>query len=106
MDDIKVGLGSKIKINVSATPIGDIHMDNYDFSVAFFTPNGKSELVILKDALLREDADNYVAIVDTSLLGLGRIMFRVNALLPDLDFQGGFREEVTPETKTNIVITK
>lgn len=106
MEDIKVGFGSKIKINVNIEPMGDIHMENYDFSVAFFTPNGKSEFVLLKQALLREDADNFTARIDTSILGLGRIMFRVEASLPDIDFEGGYRLEITPETKTNIIIVK
>lgn len=106
MEDIRVGLGSKIKMSVHLEPFGDIHAESYDFMVYFFTPNGKAELGIAKEALIKEDADNYIARVDTDIIGLGRIMFRITASLPDLDFEGGLREEVVPETKTNVIVVK
>lgn len=70
------------------------------------TPTGNSEFIVTKDLLIKEDEDTYIARIDTALLGLGRIMFRITASLPDNDFEGGFREEVVPKIKTNIVIVK
>ena len=106
MEDIRVGFGSKIKMGVHLEPFGDIHAESYDFTVYFFTPNGKVELGIVKEALIKEDSDNYIARVDTGIVGLGRLMFRVTASVPDEDFEGGFRDEAIPETKTNVVIVK
>lgn len=55
--------------------------------------------------MIKADDDNYVACVDSTKLGIGKIMCRVTAYIPDADFEDGLRKEVET-VETNVTITR
>ena len=86
-------LGSELKLNVSISPIGDITMDDYDFTVETYCSIQKV-VSIPKAETIRVDEENYVVLVDTNEIGVGRIKLKVTALIPDADFPDSLRTEV------------
>lgn len=95
-------VGTEVKINVHAEPIGRLHMDDYDFEVKFYIYTNKS-VTRCKEDLIRVDRDNYIALIDSALLGAGKIKAKVTAYIPDSDFPDGLRTEVFTGT-TDITI--
>lgn len=86
-------LGSELKLNVSIEPIGTLTMDDYDFVVEVYCSNQKV-LNIPKSQAIRVDEENYVVLVDTKVIGTGRIKCKVTAQIPDADFSDSYRTEV------------
>lgn len=86
-------LGSELKLNVSIEPIGALTMDDYDFVVEIYCSNQKV-LNIPKADAIRVDEENYVVLVDTKVIGTGRIKCKVTAEIPDADFRDAYRTEV------------
>lgn len=98
---IQENVGTELKFNVSITPMNDVHMDDYDFECTFYPyvrsgkVNHKKSVVVTKAEMIRVDADNYIACVDTTVIGAGEIMLRVAAHLPDEEMPGdGLRTEI------------
>ena len=86
-------LGTQLKINVNVEPIGDIHLSNCEFKCTFFI-NPKKTIELEKNSMIRIDDDNYIALVDTSLLGTGTIRMTIEVDIPDTDFPNGKRKEI------------
>lgn len=86
-------LGTELKLNINIAPIGDITMDDYDFTVEVFCSVKKSVVITKKEAI-RIDESNYVVLVDTTILGAGDVKCKVTAYIPDEDFDDGLRTEV------------
>jgi hypothetical protein len=86
-------LGSQLKINVNVEPIGDTHLDNCNFKCTFFI-NPKKNIELQKSQLIRVDADNYIALIDSSQLGVGTIRMTIEVDIPDSDFPNGVRKEI------------
>ena len=87
-------LGTELKINVAAEPINGFHMDDYDFTCTFFTSKN-NKLVLSKTQMKRVDNDNYIAMIDTSQIGVGALRLRFEADIPDDDFEDHFRKEIS-----------
>lgn len=85
--------GTEIKLNVHAEPIGNAHMDDYAFTVEVYTSPTKS-IALSKEELTYIDEDNYVACVDSSKLGVGRLKCKLTAQIPDGDFDDNLRTEI------------
>lgn len=100
----KVFLGSEIKLNIHIASIGDISMDDYDFSLEVYCSQ-KNVLTIPKNDLIRMDRENYIALVDTAKLGAGDIKCKVIAYIPDWDFPDKTRTEIVL-LETNIQVYK
>lgn len=100
----QIGLGTELKINVHIEPIGDLHMSDYDFSVRFYTKSGSPTVSIDKSEMREVDADNYIALVDTSGMTAGVVQMVVKALIPDTDSADLYRTEVTPPIVTDIML--
>ena len=99
---IDVFLESEIKLNISIDPIGTTTMDDYDFSVEAFTSEVRV-VTFSKQQMHRVDSNNYIVIVDTTLVGPGRLMVRVIAHVPDTDMDAGTRREIEViDTEINI----
>ena len=47
--------------------------------------------------MIRIDEDNYVAVIDSSLIGRGEIRVQTTVLIPDTDCDGGIRTEIYTE---------
>lgn len=100
-------IGTELKINVNVEPIGNVHLADCDFECLFYikgqvptasgvasTKRGTKSVLVRKEEMLRVDDDNYVALVDSSLLGVGNVMMTIKVYVPDTDFDDGFRTEV------------
>lgn len=85
--------GTEFKINVHVEPIDGLHMDDYDFSCRFYVYTNRVVRIEKKD-MIRVDQDNYIACVDSSKLGIGAVMMRITAFIPDVDFPDRLRTEV------------
>ena len=95
--------GTQLKLNIHIAPLGMLHMSDYDFECKFFVFQKKS-ITVTKEDMVKVDDDNYLAIVDTSSLGIGNLHITVTAYVPDEDFEGVLRKEVIcVPTNINIV---
>lgn len=83
-------VGTQIKFNVSLSLPGGLTMDDIRFTAEFFIYSNRV-MKIDKSEMKRIDANNYVAVCDTSLTGSGEIKLRVTAYLPDAP---GERKEI------------
>lgn len=86
-------LGTQLKINVNVEPIGNIHLADCNFKCTFFI-NPKKIIEQKKTDLIKVDEDNYIALIDTALLGTGSIRMTIEVDIPDTDFPNGFRKEI------------
>lgn len=76
-------------------------MDDVAFTCRFWT--FKESVTLPKEEMIRLDADNYVAVIDSKLLGRGIIRVQTTVQIPDTDIEGGFRTEIyTEETGIRI----
>lgn len=97
-------LGTEFKINVHVEPIDGLHMSDYDFTCRFYIYTNRN-VNISKSEMIRVDDDNYIACIDSSKLGVGTIMMRITAQIPDADFPDGLRTEI--ETiSTGLIINR
>lgn len=95
-------VGTELKINVHVEPIDGFHMSDYDFACQFYTYMNRRVTLNKKD-MIRVDDDNYIACIDSSKLGVGLVMVRFRARIPDTDFPDGLRTEIeTASTGVNI----
>lgn len=85
--------GSQIKLNIHIEPLGDLHMEDYDFECKFYI-FPKRFIIISKSEMVKIDADNYVVLVDTTDLGVGQLHMSLTANLPDEDFPTVTRKEI------------
>lgn len=86
-------IGTELKLNIHIEPMGQITMDDYDFSVEVWT-SMKRIVTINKSQAIRIDDSNYVIIVDTAELGGGEVKAKVIAHIPDFDFPDTTRTEI------------
>lgn len=87
------GKGTELKLNVHVEPIGEVHLSDCDFSCTFFIYSNRP-MVIHKSEMIKDDDDNYLALVDTEKLGTGTIKMKIEVQVPDAHFPDGFRKEV------------
>lgn len=87
-------LGTEIKLNIHIDPINDLHMSEYDFECKFFV-FAKKSVTIKKEDMVQVDEDNYIAIIDTLPIGVGRLHLTLTAYIPDNDFPDKPRKEVS-----------
>ena len=108
----KVIIGTELKLNVNIQPIDGITMASYDFDV--IRKGGKQSVTLSKkgdtltDGLRQgDDENNYIVAFNTEDLGLGRVVCRVVAYIPDGDFNLQDRKitEIT-EVNTGIEVVK
>ncbi len=94
-------LGTIYKLNIHIEGLEPKTMDDVDFSCRFWS--FKDCVEISKAEMLRVDADNYVAVIDSKLLGRGTIKVQTTVQIPDSDCPGGIRTEIyTEETGIRI----
>lgn len=69
-----------------------LDMEDYDFSVRL--QRGSNSIVIPKSQMIVDNDDWYLTF-DTKALGVGTVRAIVIAEIPDTDYQGGTRTEIT-----------
>lgn len=84
---------TELKLNINIEPVGDMTMDEYEFTVEAYT-SPMRVLTIPKAQAVRVDANNYFVPIDTAKVGAGRLMCRVIATIPDNDMPNASRREV------------
>lgn len=86
-------IGTQLKLNIHIDSLGELHMADYDFECKFYI-FPKKFIVVKKADMVKVDADNYLAMVDTTDLGIGKLHMMVTAEIPDSDFGDGTRREI------------
>ena len=89
----EIFLGTELKLNVNVEPTGGFSMEDYDFSIEIWT-SMKRVVTIPKKEAIKIDKDNYVILVDTTLLGGGDLKAKVIANIPDFDYPDTIRTEI------------
>lgn len=97
-------IGTEIKINVHVLPIDGMSMESYNFDCEFYTYSNK-KLKVQKSEMIKVDGDNYIATIDTSVIGVGALRNRIIAQVPDMDFIDGYRTEIA-DVNTDVVIIR
>lgn len=91
-----VFLGTEIKLNLHIDPIGELTMENYNFTVEAYCSAKKSLLINKSQAKPVENSkDDYIILIDTSEIGTGNLKCKVTAYIPDVDFEDKERTEVS-----------
>lgn len=85
--------GTEIKMNVHIDPLGHLHMSDYDFECKFYI-FAKKAVIITKADMVKLDDDNYLVLVDTTDLGIGKLHLTLTAQIPDADFRNTMRREI------------
>ena len=101
-------IGTELKINVTAEPMGDVHLADCDFECLFYVKsslpisgavirsacNSCRPVVVRKDEMIKVNDDNFIARVDSADVGIGKLMMKITAHVPDPDFDDGLRTEI------------
>lgn len=95
-------IGTILKFSVTADLGTGIHMSDVSFKCEFLNRFGK-KILIDKSEMIYVSDDEYIAVVDTKLIGTGEYWMRFTAEIPDTDVESGFRTEVvTKPTGINV----
>lgn len=111
----KCFLGTELKLLVKIDPIGGKYMKDYDFKIDIYTSNPDKAITASKIEgtesgwLRRNNEDpnggSYYVLVDTSLIGIGKVKCKVTAYIPDADFGGDGGTPDATRTEVDIVNT-
>lgn len=97
-------LGTELKLKVNISPIDGIPLSDCDFYCIFFVSSAK-KVEVHKSKMTKINDDNYMVLLNSKDLGVGTIKMTIKVLVPDADFNDGYRTEI--ETiNTGITITK
>jgi hypothetical protein len=93
--DYVATLGDDLKILVTADLPDGLTMYDVPFTVTVVNVSvkDKEKLYDKSECIMTTDGD-YVVLVDSTLLGIGRYMVRVVFEIPDEDYEGGYRKQV------------
>ena len=88
--------GTDLKINIHVEPISGLTMSQYDFECLFYTSSLTKSIRIKKENMIKVDNQNYIAVVDSSKTGHGRLNMKITAYIPDdnIYYRDGIRKEV------------
>ena len=85
--------GTELKMNIHIDPFDDFHMKDYDFECKFYI-FPKKVVTVKKEDMVPIDDDDYLALVDTTTLGIGPLHLTVTAFIPDKHFTDKIRREI------------
>ena len=91
-----VVLGSDVKIAFTADLPDDLLLKDVNFDVVVYNNNqvDKQKTYHKDECIMLESGSDYVALVDTTLLGIGTYLLKLTVQIPDTDYQSGYRKEV------------
>lgn len=87
-------IGTTLKLLVTADLGDNIHLEDVDFTCVFFRAGLRNSQTIEKQEMIRMDKDEYIAVVDTKIIGTGEYYMKLSARIPDNDVEGSLRDEV------------
>lgn len=86
-------VGTEYKIKIAMEPIKDVHLADCIFECVFYV-KAQPTVIVKKEEMIQVDEDNFIAMVDSSTLGMGKLMVKVKVELPDADFPDLYRTEI------------
>lgn len=106
VEDQQVVLGSDVKIAFSADLPDDLLLKDIDFTVKVYnnTEKDKSVTITKSECIMVGDGEDYVVLVDSETLGIGRYLLKLTVQIPDTDYQSRYRKEVV-NINPHIVVT-
>ena len=94
-------LGTIYKLNIHIDGLPGT-MDDVAFTCCFWT--FKESITLSKEEMIRLDADNYIAVIDSTLIGRGTIKVQTTVQIPDFVFNDTAPTEIyTEDTGIKIV---
>ena len=92
----RITIGSDAKIEFTAELPDGLKLGDVDFGLKVINVSEKdvSEDYTKADCISKGDGENYVVLVDTEQLGVGRVMLQLTVQIPDTDYPSGYRKEV------------
>lgn len=99
---VPVCLGEEAKLRLNIQPIGGVPVDSFDFEVRAFVHEGRY-YEVRKDQMEMDGDGAFLFIVDTAQVGVGVMLAKVIAHVPDLLVGDGIRQ-VQSVIATNIYI--
>lgn len=98
-------LGDDLKILVTAELPDGMKMADVDWTVKVVNISQKDkEKVYQKSECIETVEGNYVVLVDSDDLGIGRYMVRLTLEIPDTDWESGYRKQVV-KINPHVVVT-
>lgn len=94
MNTLPPSLGTELKLNVNAELGNNLHLADVDFVAEFYVPGSNKSIIASKEDMVEQDRDNYIAVVDTVKVGVGKYYMKLSVDLPDVDCEDGYRTEV------------
>ena len=106
---LQPSIGSGLTINVTAGLPSGLHLEDVNFTCEFYSSTRVSSKVktinLSKEQMIKVDADNYIAVLDSKILGSGTVMLKLSVDIPDDNFPEGIRPEVVRfSTGVNVVV--
>lgn len=95
-------IGTEFKMNVHMEPVGNIHLSDVDFECMFYVYTNRKVLV-KKEEMVMVDKDNYIAVIDSQKIGVGRVSMTMKVWIPDADCKDGVRTGIV-NVQTDAVI--
>lgn len=101
-----VTLGTEARVLIKVIDISNVRLEDCQFACKFYC-NDKENLnqIICREQMMQVDEDSYIAFVDSSLVGLGRLRVDMLLFIPDASAPSGNRQEPL-ETITDIEIVE
>lgn len=96
-EEIKVlppSIGTILPICVDANVGQGLHMQDVNFECKFYTETYKKGIVVNKSEMFFVNEDEYIALVDSSKIGVGQYWLKFTAYVPDPRLDSGVRPEV------------
>ncbi len=78
--------GSQLLMTFWMEPDGDVHLENCEFEVQYYTTTIEKCHKIAKNEMVKKDADTYLAKVETDLTGAGTLKYVATITMPNKDF--------------------
>ena len=86
----KIYKGTDVKLNIHIDPIAGQHMESYNFTLTFYTPDGKKKIfkktkASLPAGLSKIGEDDYIVHLQTDELGEGSVKCNIEAEIYDVE---------------------
>lgn len=74
--------GSQLLMRFGMTPIDGVHLSNCDFVVQYYTQTLEKCHSIAKEEMMKQNDDEYLALVDTGITGAGTLKYLATIEIP------------------------
>jgi len=100
----QVTLGTEARILIKVIDITGVRLEDCQFACKFYADDKENlNQILAREQMMQVDEDSYIAFVDSSLVGLGRIRVDMLLFIPDASAPSGNRQEPL-ETITDVEV--